>query len=262
MRKRILFLWIGVVAGTLTACHTNNSEPVGTSIVRIRLTDAPGDFEAVNVDIRGIEIKMANTADNSDWTALSSVHAGVYNLLELTNGIDTLIGSDFVPTGQLSQIRLVLGENNSVQIDGKIHPLQTPSGQQSGLKLPTNLHLKEGTAHTILLDFDASRSVIQAGNPGKFMLKPVIRPIFTDQTGAISGIVHPNTITSAVYAIAGNDTIGTYTNAQGSFKLSNLPVGTYQILLKPNGNYKERIIKNVPVTLGKSTNVGDVQVSD
>jgi len=54
------------------------------------------------------------------------------------NGKDTLLVTDEIPSGMLSQIRLILGENNSVMVDSIVYDIKTPSAQESGLKL--NVH--------------------------------------------------------------------------------------------------------------------------
>ncbi len=46
---------------------------------------------------------------------------GIYNLLEFVNGQDTLIVDEDIPSGYISQIRLVLGENNTVMVDSVVH---------------------------------------------------------------------------------------------------------------------------------------------
>src|SRR5687768_8418146 len=130
MRKKkthllsILLLFFAVIT---FSCTNEESK----TRLEVRLTDAPADFEEVNIEIKSIEI---NSSENEGgWVSLANVKTGVYNLLDFTNGKDTLLASMNVPTGKVSQIRLILGENNSVKVDGEVIPLKTPSAQQSGL---------------------------------------------------------------------------------------------------------------------------------
>ena len=84
------------------------------------------------------------------------------------------------PAGEIFEIRLILGENNSIKVDDQVISLQTPGAQQSGLKLKIDRELEEESILSVLLDFDATESVIGAGASGKFILRPVIR-VFLDE---------------------------------------------------------------------------------
>ncbi|MEJ2596072.1 MAG: DUF4382 domain-containing protein [bacterium] len=107
--------------------------------------------------------------------------AGVYDLLDYAAGNDTLIAFDSVLTTQkVSQIRLLLGGNNTVVEDGTSHELKTPSGQTSGLKILVNADLVAGKSYKIVLDFDSDKSVNKTGN-NNYQLKPVIKATVIEQ---------------------------------------------------------------------------------
>ena len=143
--------------------------------IEVWLTDAPGDYQEVNIEVIGVEVHSDEGGQAEGWKTLS-VTPGVYNLLELTNGLDTLLGTVELPAGNISQLRLKLGSENSLKIDDETHPLSTPSGQQSGLKIQIHENLVEGITYKILLDFDVARSIVTKGNTS-YSLKPVIRSI-------------------------------------------------------------------------------------
>src|SRR5262249_44086438 len=123
---------IAVLVTALISCDLDSN--VDNSRLEVWLTDAPGDYEEVNIDIQGIEINSSESDNGNGWKSLH-VESGVYNLLELTNGFDTLIGKLDLPPGKISQIRLILGNENSIKVNGQMHDLSAPSAQQSGLKL-------------------------------------------------------------------------------------------------------------------------------
>lgn len=166
----------------IASCDQNfpNNELIATENSRlvIKLTDAPGDFEEVNIDIQGLEVLTVEQGKIN----LENFNAGIYDLLTLQNGIEEILFDEDFPSGKITQIRLILGEENTVKIDGEIHPLTTPGAQNSGLKLKMNASSEDGSELSILLDFDAAKSVHQAGNSGKFILKPVIIAILSDGT--------------------------------------------------------------------------------
>lgn len=141
----------------------------GSTHLKVRLTDAPASFEEVNVDLREVLIKL--DGDSTAWISMQT-ETGIYNLLGLQNGVDTLISEAILPAGKIGEIRLVLGSENSIKAGGVIYPLTIPSGSSSGLKIKIDRKLNAGV-DSILIDFDAALSV-KAEQDG-FKLHPVLR---------------------------------------------------------------------------------------
>ncbi len=162
---RFLFAAFALTLG-IAACKKDTDQ----TTLKIRLTDGPGDYQQVNVDIREIRVKTSN--DTAQWILLQT-NAGIYNLLDFQNGIDTLIAVGPVPTDTLKEVRFILGPDNSVMVDSVLYPLTTPSAQESGLKVKIDKHLGLDI-NTFVLDFDAEASVKLQGN-GEYKLHPVIR---------------------------------------------------------------------------------------
>src|SRR5688572_26730265 len=186
--KRSLLNWLAF-ACIVTFFFACESDEKTNAKLQVWLTDAPGDYQEVKIDVQGVEIHASENDDGKGWTSVN-VKTGIYDLLELTNGLDTLLGEVELPAGKISQIRLKLGDNNSLVTDGQTFDLSTPSAQQSGLKLQIHQTLEEGITYKILLDFDVARSIVKTGN-GNYKLKPVIRTITEAQSGAIKGVVDP-----------------------------------------------------------------------
>ncbi|MDP2189112.1 MAG: DUF4382 domain-containing protein [Sphingobacteriaceae bacterium] len=223
-----------------------------TASVQFRLTDAPGSYDAVLIDISSIEV----IAGDAPFT-VNLVRPGVYNLLDFTNGIDTLLADIDLPEGRMNQVRLILGNNNSVVVDGDTFALATPSAQQSGLKLNVQYDLVAGVNYQFVLDFDAGRSIVRQGNGG-YLLKPVIRVFTNAQSGAIRGHARPDSAAVYVMAIAGTDTFGTIPPADGRFLLKGLPAGSYNVVVQGGGSLGDLSINNVGVTIGNVTDLGEV----
>lgn len=250
MKNSILF-----IAGLAIMLFTSCSNEETTTRFVVRLTDSPGDYEIVNIDIQAVEVH----SDNGGWMSLAT-NVDVYDLLTLTNGVETVIANDVLPAGKVSQLRLILGDNNSVVVDGESYPLTVPSGSESGLKLQIHADLTEGITYSVLLDFDAAKSIVATGS-GKYILKPVMRTITEAQDGAIQGSVLPAIESVAVYAIIGDDTVSTSYAAAGNadFFLGGLADGSYKIGFDPGelSDYQKFIIENVTVTIGNVTDIGE-----
>jgi hypothetical protein len=144
------------------------------STLQVRMTDGPTNLAEVNVDIKEISVKFSDdTSSTNGWMSMST-HAGVYNLLGLQNGVDTLLATLVVPQDMVKEIRFVLGPNNSIKDTlGVVYPLTIPSGEESGLKIKVNKKLS-ASLETLLIDFDAALSVYKTGT-GEYKLKPVLK---------------------------------------------------------------------------------------
>lgn len=228
--------------------------------IRVFLTDGPADVEEVNVDI--IDVQINSQDGENGWQSLSSINTGVYDLLELTGGNEALLGDAEIPEGRLEQIRLILGENNSLKIDGQTQALNTPSAQQSGLKVQIKQDLEPGITYKLLLDFDAGQSIVEAGNSGMYQLKPVIRANLEALTGSIQGQVLPDTVQTLVTASNASETFSSYTNESGFFLLRGIPEGTYMLTFTPeeNSGFTEITLLGIVVEINKSTDLGAVEL--
>ena len=139
-----------------------------TSTLQVKLTDAPADWEEVNIDLKEVRVNFRD--DSTGWVSLETKDT-IYNLLGLQNGLDTLIAQGTFPTNTVKEIRLILGDNNTIKANGQIYPLTIPSGSESGLKIKVNKKLN-ATLETVVLDFDAGASVTEEQDGYK--LRPVI----------------------------------------------------------------------------------------
>ena len=264
--KKILltcFTAVGVLA--FTGCNDDkDSNNSGISGITVRMTDAPGDYEEVNIEVLDVKIKNNSDTGESGWVSIGNVTPGIYNLLDLTGGITALLADNEVPSGELGQIRLILGDENTVVKDGITYPLNTPSAQQSGLKVHVNQTLLPDINYNFLLDFDVANSiVVEAGNSGNYNLHPVIRVTSAEAvSGSITGTV-PASLGQVMASVTSNSvTISSYTNDQGVFYLHGLPNGTYTVTLTadPSLGITPLVVENVVVTNGEVTNMGNISL--
>lgn len=244
----------------LISCSKNQNSSSGNAKLEVYLTDAPGSYDQVVIDVKDVQINLTNDSTGG-WQSLSTVKAGSYDLLRLVDDKDTLLGNSDIATGTLQQMRLILGPDNYVVVDGQKYPLQTPSAQQSGLKLNIHQAITSGILYTITLDFDAGKSIVKTGN-GNYILKPVIRTVFNAVGGSIKGFVLPDSVTTAVYALQGPDTIAsTFTGSNGGYLIKGLAAGSYNLSFVPNDTaFTTQTKTGIAVTTGNVTMVDTVQL--
>jgi hypothetical protein len=106
-----------------------------------------------------------------------------------------------------------------------------------------------------VIDFDACRSFVKAGNSGKYLLKPVVRviPVLSPAGQSIIGYVETSLARGdtrvSVQDGAGNVVKSTPPMADGKFILSPVPAGIYNLVITAAGRVNA-VMTGVPVTGG------------
>ncbi|HEY0769586.1 MAG TPA: carboxypeptidase-like regulatory domain-containing protein, partial [Sphingobacteriaceae bacterium] len=80
-------------------------------------------------------------------------------------------------------------------------------------------------------------------------------------SGSITGTIAPATSNPKIYAIAGTDTLGTITDANGKFWFPGVPAGTYKLEIKPISPYVNKTIDNVTVVTGSVKDLGTITIT-
>ena len=252
MKQFLLIIIVGLFL--FTGCSESDNLDSGQTQIQFLLTDAPGDYQQVNIDIVAVRVILNDSLIDLE------TNQGIYNILDFVNGKDTVLVEDEVPSGYISQIRLVLGENNTVMVDSVLHDMKTPSAQQSGLKLNVHEEFLPGESYSYVIDFEADRSVIKKGN-GNYSLKPVIR-VFTEAiTGSLQGVVKPVEARPAVLAVQGNDTASTYADTvTGDFMLRGLSEGPCSVEFHPVEGYQDTTLADINVLPGMVTDLDTINI--
>jgi hypothetical protein len=232
--------------------------------LQVSLTDAPACYKQVLVTVTKVQVqKSGNAADSEQgWTDIVPPKGPTQiDLLALTNGTITDLGAATVDATTYSQMRLVLKDNtaadpyaNSIKLnDGTVVALKTPSGQTSGLKIKGDFNVAANSTTQMLLDFDACKSIVVAGNSGQYLLKPVVR-LSERFAGSVSGYVTTTMAVSSTVSAQQNGEVirSTRPDSTGKFNLSYLPTGTYTLVISAD-SHATGVVESVPV--GTSTTV-------
>jgi hypothetical protein len=235
------------------------------------MMDGPVPYDSVFVDIRQIAVEVDTASKQSDaddddewddgycgrgrnasdksvfWDTLK-ITPGVYNLLALRNGTDTLLGSSLITTGKILKVRITLGNDNKIFTDSTTsYPLEvfgpnpyfTINVSRTDVASVTNNEFK------IWLDFNLSRSIFFWN--GEFLLKPNI-VVFNDQIMAkVEGTVLPKGAGALVEAINGTDTLYAIPWWGGQYQFRDVPTGNWTLTFKGDNGYQDTTISNIMV---------------
>jgi Domain of unknown function (DUF4382) len=265
------------------SCKKEKSDakiPEGQQRVKIRLSDNPVNYDAVYVDIQQVVVQIIPDScrgrgdrNNNDcydddeyrcsvWDTLA-IRPGVYNLLDLSNGADTLLANGLTLTGRINKIKLILGNNNSVVIDSVSYPLALWNNNRTITIQVKGRDIIEITPNDLQLwlDFDAGGSIVKVSN-NRFVLKPRIRIWVPSQTASIKGKVLPKNAGAVVAAIVNGDTLVAIPDGyDGRFKIRGLTGTSANLFINATANgYRDTTITNVALARGGETDIGTVRL--
>jgi hypothetical protein len=283
--KNKLVLVLGILAFGLvlfiTACKketSSSSSNTNAKKLSVYLTDDPCRFDSVLIDIRYVEVKIdtstahmnddhyGDTDDDHDddhqhsdqfgkWDTLT-IQPGVYSIMNLRNGVDTLLGTANLPAGKIRKIRLALGTNNSVVVNGVSHPLNLFNGSNNYVYV--KLHSEDedqinNSQSSVWLDFNVCESIKQVN--GQYFLKPVLKPFGMNHFGKIEGRVLPDSAHAIVQAHSAIDSATAIPEKGGEYRIRGLREGIYSVTFKGSNGYRDTTITNIQVSKSKETHI-------
>ena len=266
-------LCVGGAIFAFTACQKSSSAsssvPPGQQKFNMYLTDGPVNYQAVNIDIQSIIVFLKTDsctasgyvgADSTfpcyHWDTLN-IHPGVYNILDFQNGIDTLFSSTTLEAGKILKIRVILGNDNSLEAGGETFPLSLPWGNTVDVVVD-DVQQVDPSTFELWLDFDAAHSIIEVRHQ-EFILKPCIRLFTKQNSGAVKGNVQPGAADAFVSVVSGQDTMIALPGPLGNWEIRGIKNDTVSVNFIATGNgYSDTTINNVSIMPGQTTNLGTV----
>lgn len=292
---------IAMLLTTFFACNKsslNASQPgPNQNRISVYLTDGPGYFDKVLVNIQRIAVKIDtgqswwgngnndNQGDQGDddqgnsghhnwwnnwgnhdrddqgaiWDTLN-ITPGTYDLLNFANGADTILANANVPKGRIIAFKLTLADSgNSLVKDSISYPLHLLPGWTTVYVrvFGNNFQSVSSDHYKIWIDFDAGRSVVKVFN-GDFYLRPVLRAFAVGNTGSVMGSVQPYDAYPVISVYNSSDTLYAMPGRDGMFKVQGLPAGTYSVFINTSNGYQDTTINNVTVSVGQTAQVGSI----
>jgi hypothetical protein len=250
----ILFLGFGF------ACAGPDESP--KALVNVFLVDAPAQWDSVVVELKGVELDLVPDGREGTLEKIFLPYELAdkqVDLAQLVAGISLPIGRTEITIGRITGVTLRLGTPNTLYKGDKGHPLVLPNGE-ADFYGDVQLDLQAGISYDLIVDFDLEKSIRQtSSNPISFSFNPMISMYSDIGKGNLKGTVTPTSLSPAIYAIQGQDSISTHTNSSGSFSF-RLEPGVYTLYIDPkNPLYSSKSISNLEVK-EKETNTLSQQI--
>ena len=269
-----------------SACTKNGIDTSAGGKVAIYLTDGPGEFDSVFIDIQKVEVKIDTNSvykdkddrcdddddrddhqkrkdDYGEWVNINFTPA-IIDVLSLRNGVETKLGEANILAGTVRKIRITLGTQNRVVKNGVSRTLELRNETNNFLYVKLydkhRQRMADSTSVGVWIDFDIANSIYE--KDGKFYLKPVLRPFNNKNFGEVEGKVLPLDAKAVVRITNGAGFNGVaLPNREGKFKLRGLESGTYTVTVEGLAPYLDKVISNVVVTKGKETELGVITLT-
>lgn len=264
-----LSIFVATSAVFITACQKGVSDLNGMHnanqphTATIFLTDDQAAiFDSVFIDLQRLEVKVEDDSLGTDGWVTLNIRPGVYNILRLRNGIDTLFATGTLPNANIRKLRLTLGTRNSIMIGSQTMPLRI---HDNNMQVVINIEAGDfeiANANQVLfwIDFDVAGSIrVDNSGPGNnngFELKPHIKIFAKSKSGRIEGKVLPEDAHAIVMAINGADTtMAIPDDDDGEFKIVGLHDGNYSLFIDGQNGYNDTTINNIRVANGEDTHI-------
>ncbi len=285
-KKSIFYVGVFILAISLfvASCQKSSTSAKNANAAKklsVFLTDDPCQYDSVFIDVLYVEVKIDtstlhmdddhfgdndNDADDDHihhdqfgrWDTLT-IRQGIYNILRLRNGIDTLLATGNLPPGKIRKIRLTLGVNNSLIKAGVSYPLSLFPGTNNYVYL--KIHSEDEDQITsgqsaIWIDFNVCESIKLVG--GQYYLKPYLKAFSMQQFGKIEGKVFPHDALPFVKVFNTTDSASAIPENDGEYKIRGLREGVYNIKFIGSNGYRDTTISNILVQKAVETHIANI----
>ena len=145
-------------------------DAVQTSEMSVYLQDAPASgYEKIKIHLKGVSIYSQSSGE---WVSLT-VNNGNFDLLTLDSMHQAFLGKVKIKGGTISQLQVVIGNQNTVTVGGIDHPLVLDASDLDKLKIKISNNLNNGANYKLTIDFKASESIDDNG--GVYKLKASLK---------------------------------------------------------------------------------------
>lgn len=144
------------------------------SSISVKLKSTRGEFDKVFLHIKDVQLKIKeDTNAPNAWISLNAINGGTYNIFDLIADSALLLVDNFeVKPTHIYEIRLVLGENNFIDLEQTIYNLDSTDLGNSNPSNLVNLDLVPNRFYDIIIDINIDKSLSYDEDHNIMVLNP------------------------------------------------------------------------------------------
>ena len=176
--KNLILTFLIVISFTSCTKESLNESSSKTTI-SVVLNGNNSKYDEVWIEVTNVLVKVIDDESVPDcWLSLKTTDNPINHLIDIskTTNLNLVTGLN-IPEGTIYEIKLVIGNNNTVVIDGKPVNLTTNSVYQSGLVSRIEKNLDSNTHYRFNLEFDTYNSILETQVENYYILEPSIHTI-------------------------------------------------------------------------------------
>ncbi|WP_296380284.1 DUF4382 domain-containing protein [Winogradskyella sp.] len=171
--KSLVFTLIILVC--FTSCTKDNvNADNNLTAITVKLKSTTGELDKVYVEIEDVQLRVKENGSTSNaWVSLNAINSGTYNVYDLIEDSELLLADNFeIESTYIYEIRLVLGDNNFIDLNNTLHSLDVSN---LGNATPSNLvrtELVKNRFYDFIIDIDIDKSVSYNEDESMMILNP------------------------------------------------------------------------------------------
>ena len=173
--KSIIFILTFLVC--LTSCTKDDlNDESNLSAVSVKLKSSTGELNNVFIEIEDVLLRVKDN-DNAPeaWTSLNAINKGTYNTSDLKEHSELLLVDNFeIESSYIYEIRLVLGDNNFIDLDNTLHSLDVSDLGKATASNTLKTELVKHRFYDFVINIDIDRSVSFSTDENMMVLIPKI----------------------------------------------------------------------------------------
>lgn len=144
--------------------------------ITVKLKSTAGQFNKVFIEIEDVQLKIIEDDNTSNaWLSLKTINKGTYNIFDLRDDSELILVDNFeIKPTYIYEIRLVLGDNNFMDLNNTLYSLDVTD---SGSSKPSNLvkiDLNPNHIYNFVIDIDIDKSISFNEDENMMILNPKI----------------------------------------------------------------------------------------
>ncbi|WP_422106380.1 DUF4382 domain-containing protein [Winogradskyella sp.] len=175
MQSLKYLLFILIVSIGFTSCSKDDID-VDTDVtsITVKLKSTANTADKVYIDIEDVQLKVKDDDHSPNaWVSLDVLNQGVHNACDLSEDNPLLLVDDIeTQANYVYEIRLVLGDNNFIDINNTLHSLDVT---YLGDAQPSNLirtQLNPRRRYDVVIDIDIDASISYDEDENMMILNP------------------------------------------------------------------------------------------